>query len=253
MIHESGAPRPSAEQVCWTAERFRWARPPRRAPSGAPGRCWSRIAGHDKSRGRAGRGISGRAGGIPTVMKRRRPRHGGVARSRARVHGATRAGPPRTRTSNVIPIRALAGYLFRVAASRLRRQQRATELAYDQVVRGPVWACTDLGAFPRPPARLQGVEGVVVMEDRHPQFFLSFREYTPRAATGLNRHGPLHQWSTQRDLRNLVGTLHAQGVPVVIGFWNYGGWWPLPLPMAPPASRAPPRPRQRRPEPVRPA
>ncbi|HLJ60597.1 MAG TPA: hypothetical protein VKZ50_12805 [bacterium] len=145
-----------------------------------------------------------------------------------RVRRAAHAGPPRTRTSNIIPIRALAGYLFRVAASRLRRQPRATELAYDQVVRGPVWACTDLGAFPRPLARLPGVEAVVLMEDRHPQFFLSFREYTPRADTGLDRHGPLHRWSTQRDLLELVGALHAQGIRVVIGCWNYGGWWPLP-------------------------
>jgi hypothetical protein len=125
-------------------------------------------------------------------------------------------------------VRAIATYLYRVAVSRLRRQPRATELPYDQVVRGGAWACTDLGAFSRPVPRLAGVDGVVVMEDRHPEFFLSFREYAPDSDARLNRHGPLRRWSTQRDLAEVVAALHGQGIPALIGFWNYGGWWPFP-------------------------
>jgi hypothetical protein len=81
-----------------------------------------------------------------------------------------------------------------------------------------------LGAFPRPLPRLEGLEGVVIMEDRDPQFFLSFRDYQPQEDTRLNRHGPLHAWSTQHDMSDLVGQLQAQGIKVAIGFWNYGGW-----------------------------
>jgi hypothetical protein len=62
------------------------------------------------------------------------------------------------------------------------------------------------------------------MEDRDPRFFLSFSEYEPRRSADLNRHGPLHEWVTQEDLRTLVAQLRAQGLKVAIGFWNYGGW-----------------------------
>jgi len=87
-----------------------------------------------------------------------------------------------------------------------------------------VWACTDLGAFPRPLPRLAGLEGVVIMEDRDPRFFLSFAGFQPTRDTDLNRHGPRRDWATQDDLRILVARLHAQGIRAVIGFWNYGGW-----------------------------
>lgn len=82
----------------------------------------------------------------------------------------------------------------------------------------------DLGAFPRPLPRLEGLEGVVIMEDRDPEFVLSFQRYEPTRPAGLNRHGPLRVWTTQEDLRTLVARLHEQGIRVAIGFWNYGGW-----------------------------
>ncbi len=62
------------------------------------------------------------------------------------------------------------------------------------------------------------------MEDRDPEFFLAFEAFNPTADTQLNRHGPLHAWSTQEDLRDLVEQFHDQNIKVAIGFWNYGGW-----------------------------
>lgn len=62
------------------------------------------------------------------------------------------------------------------------------------------------------------------MEDRDPRFCLSFSKYEARRGADLNRHGPLHEWVTQEDLRTLVAQLQAQGLKVAIGFWNYGGW-----------------------------
>jgi len=119
-------------------------------------------------------------------------------------------------------------HLFAVASARLFGNRRQPHFAYAEVVRGRTWACTDLGAFPRPLPRLPGIEGVVVMEDRHPEFYLSFTDYRPRADAGLDRHGPLRNWTTQQDLKELVAALHTQQVKVAIGFWNYGGWWPFP-------------------------
>ena len=127
-----------------------------------------------------------------------------------------------------VPIGNLARHLARILASRLAWRRRPSAFLYDEIVRRRVWACADPGAFARPLPRFPGVEGVVLMEDRHPQFFLSFREFAPAAPTGLNRHGPLHHWETQQDLKELVGALQAQGIRVAIGVWNYGGWWPLP-------------------------
>jgi hypothetical protein len=66
------------------------------------------------------------------------------------------------------------------------------------------------------------------MEDRYPEFYLSFRDYRPSADTRLDRHGPLRSWSSQQDLRDLVRGLQEQGIKVAIGFWSYGGWWFLP-------------------------
>lgn len=95
---------------------------------------------------------------------------------------------------------------------------------YNEIVKGKVWACTDLGAFSRPLPILKGVEGVVIMEDRNPEFFLSFKNYEAWAPSLLNRHGPLHHWNTQQDLKELIKELHDQKIKVAIGFWNYGGW-----------------------------
>ncbi len=118
--------------------------------------------------------------------------------------------------------------LLRALWARIRRVRRAPGFSYGRVVHGRTWACTDLGAFPRPLPRLAGIEGIVLMEDRHPQFYLSFDGYQPSADTRLNRHGPLHAWATQQDLKELVAELRAQGIRVAVGFWNYGSWWPLP-------------------------
>jgi hypothetical protein len=100
---------------------------------------------------------------------------------------------------------------------------------YSEVVQGKVWACTDLDAFPRPLPRLKGIEGVVIMEDRYPDFFLNFSYYQPWSETTLNRHGPLHEWHSHHDLKELVKDLHEQKIKVSIGFWNFSGWYPTPF------------------------
>jgi hypothetical protein len=115
-------------------------------------------------------------------------------------------------------------HLIRALVRRAFRRQRPSGLSLAQVADGRTWACTDLGAFPRPLPSLDGLEGVVIMEDRDPQFFLPFAGYQAPRAADLNRHGPRHDWVTQEDLRTLVGQLQAQGVKTAIGFWNYGGW-----------------------------
>jgi len=112
-----------------------------------------------------------------------------------------------------------------VLARRLFNRYRPSQFSYAETVDGSTWACTDLGGFRRPLPRFNGLEGIVVMEDRSPEFFLSFRGYVPDAPTHLNRHGPLRSWSTQRDLKDLVAALRGQGIKVAFGFWNYGGWW----------------------------
>jgi len=127
----------------------------------------------------------------------------------------------------VHPLRELRPpyHLMRAVWRRAFRSHRPSDLPFAEAVRGRTWACTDLGAFPRPLPEFPGVDGVVIMEDRDPRFFLSYRGYAPDAETGLNRHGPLRAWSTQQDLRVLVEQLRAQGIAVAIGCWNYGGWW----------------------------
>ena len=115
-------------------------------------------------------------------------------------------------------------HLIRALWRRMVQRHRPSSLSFAQVVNRRSWACADLGAFRRPLPGLDGLDGVVIMEDRDPAFFLSFRDYTPGEDTRLNRHGPLHAWSTQQDLRDLVSLLHSQRIKVAIGFWNYGGW-----------------------------
>lgn len=115
-------------------------------------------------------------------------------------------------------------HLIRALLRRTFRRYRPCSLSLAQVVDRRTWACVDLGAFPRPLPRLDGLEGVVIMEDRDPRFFLSFSEYEPGRDTTLNRHGPLRRWRTHEDLRTLVAQLHGQHLRVAIGVWNYGGW-----------------------------
>jgi len=112
----------------------------------------------------------------------------------------------------------------RVIKSRFFSNLQRPSFDYQEIIQGNTWACTDLGAFRRPLQPLRGVKGVVIMEDRDPEFFLGFRHYKPTEQTHLNRHGPLQFWSTQQDLKHLVRELHEQKINVLIGFWNYGGW-----------------------------
>lgn len=107
---------------------------------------------------------------------------------------------------------------------RAFRPYRPSGIPLHEVADGRTWACTDLGAFPRPLPRLPGLEGVVLMEDRDPRFVLPFDRYAPGRSAELDRHGPLRAWTTQEDLRTLVAQLHDQGIRAAIGFWNYGGW-----------------------------
>lgn len=142
----------------------------------------------------------------------------------------TGSGPPAHSGGGLLRLREELGaarppfHLIKAAMRRLVRSHRPIGLSFAQVVHDRTWACADLGAFPRPLPDLKGLEGVVIMEDRDPEFFLAFDTFNPAADTRLNRHGPLHVWSTQKDLRELVESLHAQNIKVVIGFWNYGGW-----------------------------
>jgi len=118
---------------------------------------------------------------------------------------------------NFNPLKILAGKI----SSRFKAPPA---FRFNDLVAGKTWACTDLGAYQKPLQSLAGLTGVVIMEDRFPDFFLSYARFEPERETKLNRHGPLKDYSTQRDLKALVGLLQAQGIKAVIGFWNYFGW-----------------------------
>ena len=115
-------------------------------------------------------------------------------------------------------------HLIRALVRRTFRRHRPSSLSLRDAAGARTWACTDLGAFPRPLPRLDGLEGIVIMEDRDPRFFLSFAGYEAGRRAPLNRHGPLRAWATHEDLRTLIGQLRGQGLKVAIGVWNYGGW-----------------------------
>ena len=86
----------------------------------------------------------------------------------------------------------------------------------------PTAVCVDLGAFSRPLPDLLGIEIVVLMEDRSPEFFLGYDGYRPNEEVPLNRHGgPANDYETQKDLKELVQELHKQGRRVFIGFWGF--------------------------------
>lgn len=87
----------------------------------------------------------------------------------------------------------------------------------------PTAVCVDLGAFPKPLPDLSGIETIVIMEDRTPEFFLGYESYQPCRPVPLNRHGPLKNWQTQEDLAELVAQLHNQEKKVLIGFWGFWG------------------------------
>ena len=87
----------------------------------------------------------------------------------------------------------------------------------------PTAACTDLGAFRKPLQKIADIGTLVIMEDRSPEFFLSFQKYEPKRIVPLNRHGPLQRHTTQEDLYLLAEGLHNQGKKIVIGFWGFWG------------------------------
>jgi hypothetical protein len=111
----------------------------------------------------------------------------------------------------------------RILSAKLFGNLFRPTFSYQSVVSPRSWACVDLGAFQRPLQDLAGLSGVVLMEDRDPDFFLSFTHYLPWADTLLVRHGPLSHFRTHLDLKGLVKELHEQGINVVLGFWNYTG------------------------------
>jgi len=84
-------------------------------------------------------------------------------------------------------------------------------------------ACVDLGAFAKPLQDIDGINTLVIMEDRSPELFLSFENYEPERIVPLNRHGPLKEYTTQEDLLRLIQGLHGQGKKVMIGFWGFWG------------------------------
>ncbi|MEO9320163.1 MAG: hypothetical protein ABI361_05775 [Nitrososphaera sp.] len=73
-----------------------------------------------------------------------------------------------------------------------------------------------------------GMDFVVMMEDRQPDFFLSYDGYRSDAYVRLNRHGPHDSSSyhpTQSDLRRFVRLLNDSGIEVMYGFWVHENRW----------------------------
>jgi len=84
-------------------------------------------------------------------------------------------------------------------------------------------ACTDLGAYNNIGKNFlkeHGIDAVVIMEDRLPDFFLTYNEYEPHKDTTLNRHGPFKLLFNQNHLKELVKELHEQEIKVYLGFWG---------------------------------
>ena len=77
-----------------------------------------------------------------------------------------------------------------------------------------------------------GLDFVVLMEDRQPDFFLTYDGYNPEAFVGLNRHGPHSYRSgsyypTQKDLKQFVKVMLDEGIGVMFGFWMHENRWIL--------------------------
>lgn len=84
-------------------------------------------------------------------------------------------------------------------------------------------ACTDLGAFTeigKNNLKNQKISGVVIMEDRLPDFFINYEKFEANKDTTLNRHGPFKFLYTQNHLKNLIQELQAQDIKVYLGFWG---------------------------------
>ena len=113
------------------------------------------------------------------------------------------------------------GFVWRSLLMRIKSQGPFPheEIRKDSL---PTAVCVDLGAFPDSLPSLIGIDTVVIMEDRSPEFFLEYDGYRPNKAVPLNRHGgPMNSYKTQRDLKNLVQKIHEQGIDVLIGFWGF--------------------------------
>jgi len=97
-----------------------------------------------------------------------------------------------------------------------------------------VMTCADLGAFnPIKDDCALGkfldnsrglLDKVVIMEDREPNFFLTYRE-DDSSVVPMNRHGPRDDVWKQRDLKRLVDSFHENGIEVLIGFWVHECKW----------------------------
>jgi hypothetical protein len=68
------------------------------------------------------------------------------------------------------------------------------------------------------------------MEDRHPDFFLSYDRFNSELYVRLNRHGPYndtHYYPTQRDMKLFVNSLHDYGINILYGLWIHENRWIL--------------------------
>jgi len=84
-------------------------------------------------------------------------------------------------------------------------------------------ACTDLGAFRevgKNNLKDTNISGIVIMEDRIPDFFITYNKFKSETDTTLNRHGPFTQIRTHLDLQKLIKELQEQGIKVYLGFWG---------------------------------
>ena len=72
-----------------------------------------------------------------------------------------------------------------------------------------------------------GVEFVVLMEDRQPDFFLKYDKYNGESFVRLNRHGPHNNtyYPTQNDLKLFIQSFHDAGIGIHYGFWVHENRW----------------------------
>ena len=75
---------------------------------------------------------------------------------------------------------------------------------------------------------VEGIEFVVLMEDRQPDFFLKYDTYNAESFVRLNRHGPYNNnryYPTQNDLKLFVQAFHDAGIAIHYGFWVHENRW----------------------------
>lgn len=103
------------------------------------------------------------------------------------------------------------------------------------IPKGSLAPLVDLGAFDLKRLREgtlklsrlkeQGINEIVLMEDRAPIFFLNYNGYNAGEKVPLNRHMDTGANWTMADLKKLVDGLHENGIKVVIGFWGNAKNW----------------------------